>query len=86
MSTAYESLACAAQADQTRREQMNLEEIKNIEKAWDERKLGAEAEFVDVADASHETALQAALKCEVLQRNAAKDPNSGLESDAYPNA
>lgn len=65
---------------------MTLDKTKNTEHAWDERKLGAEAEYVGVADASHETALQAALECEVLQRNAAKDPNSGLGSGAYPNA
>lgn len=63
---------------------MNLEEIKNIEKAWDERKLGAEAEFVGVADASHETALQAALECEVLQLNAAKDPTAALSPVLIP--
>jgi len=65
---------------------MTLEKTTNAEQEWDERKLGAEAEFVGVADASHETALQAALECEVLQRNAAKDCNSGRESGAYPNA
>ena len=57
---------------------MTVEKIKDTEQAWDDRKLGAQPEFVGVADDSHEKALQEALECEVLQRNAVRmSPQTG---------
>ena len=41
---------------------MTTRKIEDTDQAWDERKLGAEAEFVGVAAVSHEEALQDALK------------------------
>ena len=41
---------------------MTTIKIKNTDQAWDERKLGCEAEFVGVAATSHEVALQDALE------------------------
>lgn len=46
---------------------MTTKKIKDTESAWDDRKLGAEAEFVGVADTSHEEVLQDALECDMLQ-------------------
>jgi hypothetical protein len=46
---------------------MTLKKIKDTEEAWDKRKLGAEAEFVGVADTSHEEALQVALESDLMQ-------------------
>lgn len=45
---------------------MTLKKIKDTEEAWDKRKLGAEIEFVGVADTSHEVALQDALDLQVI--------------------
>ena len=42
--------------------------IKDTDQAWDERKLGAEAEFVRVAATSHEEALQDALELNAPKR------------------
>ena len=46
-------------------------------KPWEDRQLGAEAEFVAVADESHEIALNQSLK---LQLNASG--NAALEADS----
>jgi hypothetical protein len=57
--------------------------IKDTQSAWDDRKLGAEAEFVGVADTSHEEILQDALECYMLQRFVA--PNvKRLDDDVQP--
>ena len=40
--------------------------IKDTEQAWDARTLGAEAEFVGVADASHELVALLLNKCHVV--------------------
>ena len=40
--------------------------IKNTEQAWDERVLGAEENYVAVADASHELALEDALQLQAV--------------------
>jgi len=40
--------------------------MKDTEHAWDARTLGAEAEFVSVADASHEQALEEALELQAI--------------------
>ena len=42
--------------------------IEDTDQAWDERKLGAEAEFVGVAAVSHEEALQDAIGLGALKR------------------
>ena len=47
---------------------MTTIKIKDTDQAWDERKLGAEAEFVGVAVTSHEEALQVALELDALKR------------------
>lgn len=47
---------------------MTTIKIKDSDQAWDERKLGAEAEFVGVAATSHEEALQVALELDALKR------------------
>jgi predicted DNA binding CopG/RHH family protein len=52
---------------------MTLKKIRNTEQAWDERKLGAEAEFVGVAGASHEDALQEALELQAISIRLPKD-------------
>jgi hypothetical protein len=45
---------------------MTTRKIEDTDQALDERKLGAEAEFVGVAAVSHEEALQDALKLDAL--------------------
>jgi predicted DNA binding CopG/RHH family protein len=45
---------------------MNMKKIRNTEQAWDDRTLGAQAEFVGVADVSHEEALQEALELQAI--------------------
>ena len=52
---------------------MTVKKVNNTEQAWDERKLGAEAEFVGVADVSHEEALQAALELQAISIRLPKD-------------
>ena len=52
---------------------MTVKKMRNTEQAWDERKLGAEAEFVGVADASHEEALQEALELQAISIRLPKD-------------
>ena len=52
---------------------MTLKKIRNTEQAWDERKLGAEAEFVGVADESHDEALQEALNLQAISIRLPKD-------------
>ena len=47
---------------------MTTIKIKDTVQAWDERKLGSEAEFVGVAATSHEEALQVALELDALKR------------------
>lgn len=47
--------------------------IKDKEQAWDARTLGAEAEFVGVADASHEQALEEALDLQAISIRLPKD-------------
>jgi hypothetical protein len=47
---------------------MTTKKIEDTDQAWDERKLGAEAEFVGVAADSHEEALQAALEFDAPKR------------------
>lgn len=47
---------------------MTAIKIKDTVQAWDERKLGSEAEFVGVAATSHEEALQGALELDALKR------------------
>jgi hypothetical protein len=42
--------------------------IKDTVQAWDERKLGSEAEFVGVVATSHEEALQDALELDPRKR------------------
>lgn len=46
---------------------MTVDEIKDTEQAWDERKLGAQPKFVGVADDSHDKALREALDCDQMQ-------------------
>ncbi len=46
---------------------MTVDEIKDTEQAWDERKLGAQPKFVGVADNSHDKALREALDCDQMQ-------------------
>jgi hypothetical protein len=57
---------CNKLNDKSETFQMTLKKIKDTEEAWDKRKLGAEVEFVGVADASHEVALQDALDLQVI--------------------
>jgi predicted DNA binding CopG/RHH family protein len=45
---------------------MATKRIKNTAQSWDERKLGAQAEFVGVAATSHEEALQEALEMQAI--------------------
>lgn len=52
---------------------MTVKKIRNTVQAWDERKLGAEVEFVGVADASHEYALQEALELQAISIRLPKD-------------
>ncbi len=40
--------------------------IKDTDQAWDDRTLGAEPEFVRVADSSHERALDDALELQSI--------------------
>lgn len=47
---------------------MTTIKIKDTDQAWDDRQLGAEAEFVGVAATSHEEALQGALELDPLNR------------------
>jgi hypothetical protein len=47
---------------------MTTRKIEDTDQAWDERKLGAEAEFVGVASVSHEEALQDALEFDAPKR------------------
>ena len=47
---------------------MTTIKIKDTDQAWDERKLGCEAEFVGVAATSHEDALQDALEFDAPER------------------
>lgn len=47
---------------------MTTRKIEDTDQAWDERKLGAEAEFVGVAAISYEEALQDALKLDAPKR------------------
>ena len=47
---------------------MTTKKIKDTEAAWDDRKLGSEAEFVRVAATSHEEALQDALELDAPKR------------------
>jgi predicted DNA binding CopG/RHH family protein len=47
--------------------------IKDTEQAWDARTLGAEAEFVGVADVSHEQALEEALDLQAISIRLPKD-------------
>jgi hypothetical protein len=47
---------------------MTMKKIEDTDQAWDERKLGAEAEFVVVASVSHEEALQDALEFDAPKR------------------
>ena len=47
--------------------------IKDTEQAWDARTLGAETEFVGVADASHEQALEEALELQAISIRLPKD-------------
>ncbi len=47
--------------------------IKDTEQAWDARTLGAEDEFVGVADASHEQALEDALELQAISIRLPKD-------------
>ena len=47
--------------------------IKDTTQAWDNRALGAEAEFVGVADASHEQALDEALELQAISIRLPKD-------------
>lgn len=47
---------------------MTTIKIKDTGQAWDERKLGAEAEFVRVAATSHEEALQDTLELHARKR------------------
>jgi len=49
-------------------DQMTTIKIKDTDQAWDERKLGCEAEFVGVAATSHEEALQDALELDPRKR------------------
>jgi len=49
-------------------DQMTTIKIKDTDQAWDERKLGAEAEFVGVAATSHEETLQDALELDARKR------------------
>ena len=52
---------------------MTVKKVKNTEQAWDERKLGAEADFVGVADATHEDVLQEALELQAISIRLPKD-------------
>ena len=47
---------------------MTTKKVEDTVQAWDERKLGAEAEFVGVAATLHEEALQDALELDALKR------------------
>ena len=47
--------------------------IKDTEQAWDARTLGAEAEFVGVADVSHDQALEEALDLQAISIRLPKD-------------
>ena len=55
---------------------MNTQKIKNTSKAWEDRRLGGDTKFVGVADASHEDALERALKSQ--KHKAAKAPSKPL--------
>ena len=52
---------------------MTTRKIEDTDQAWDERKLGAEAEFVGVAAISHEEALQEALELQAISIRLPKD-------------
>jgi hypothetical protein len=43
-----------------------VKKIKDTEQAWDSRALGAEADYVVVADPSHERALEEALDLQAI--------------------
>ena len=47
--------------------------IKDTEQAWDSRTLGADAEFVGVADVSHEQVLEEALDLQAISIRLSKD-------------
>ena len=47
--------------------------IKDTEQAWDDRTLGADTEFVGVADASHEQALEETLELQAISIRLPKD-------------
>lgn len=52
---------------------MTLKKIRNTPQAWDARKLGADAQFVGVADVAHEEALQEALDLQAISIRLPKD-------------
>ena len=52
---------------------MNTKLVKNTEQAWDSRALGADEQFVAVADESHESALEEALELQAISIRLPKD-------------
>ena len=52
---------------------MSAKLIKNTEEAWDSRTLGADEQFVGVADESHEAALEEALELQAISIRLPKD-------------
>jgi predicted DNA binding CopG/RHH family protein len=52
---------------------LNSKQVKDTEEAWDSRALGADAQYVVVADDAHEAALEEALELQAISIRLPKD-------------
>ena len=52
---------------------LNTKRVKDTEEAWDTRALGADEQYVVVADESHEAALEEALELQAISIRLPKD-------------